>query len=97
MEGPHLTDAGGGFVAAAPGAASIDSAMSFSLIRGGHLDMTALGGLEVDELGHLANNWKAPGKMAPGMGGAVQHAAKGRSRIAPRRTPPLTAARAAST
>lgn len=44
MEDPNLTDAGGGFVTAVPGAASIDSAMSFGLIRGGHLDMTVLGG-----------------------------------------------------
>ena len=49
MEDPNLTDAGGGFVTAVPGAASIDSAMSFGLIRGGHLDMTVLGGLQVDE------------------------------------------------
>ena len=48
MEDPNLTDAGGGFVTAVPGAASIDSAMSFGLIRGGHLDMTVLGGLQVD-------------------------------------------------
>ena len=47
MEDPDLTDAGGGFVTAVPGAATIDSAMSFGLIRGGHLDMTVLGGLEV--------------------------------------------------
>ena len=66
MEDPDLTDAGGGFVTAMPGAASIDSAMSFGLIRGGHLDMTVLGGLEVDERGYLAN-WMVPGKMAPGM------------------------------
>ncbi|MEZ5725334.1 MAG: 3-oxoacid CoA-transferase subunit B [Paracoccaceae bacterium] len=105
MEDRHLTDAGGGFVSAVPGAASIDSAMSFGLIRGGHLDMTVLGGLQVDEAGHLAN-WKVPGKMVPGMGGAMdlvtgaarvvvamQHSAKGQSKIVPKCTLPLTALR----
>lgn len=105
MEDPHLTDAGGGFVTAVPGAASIDSAMSFGLIRGGHLDMTVLGGLQVDAQGRLAN-WKVPGKMVPGMGGAMdlvtgaarvvvamQHAARGASKIVAVCDLPLTSVR----
>jgi acetate CoA/acetoacetate CoA-transferase beta subunit len=105
MEDPNLTDAGGGFISAMPGAASFDSAMSFMLIRGGHLDMTVLGGLQVDARGQLAN-WMVPGKLVPGMGGAMdlvagarrvvvamQHVAKGESKIVPVLTLPPTAAR----
>lgn len=69
MEDRDLTDAGGGFVTAVPGPVAIDSAISFDLIRGGHIDMTVLGGLEVDERGQPAN-WTNPGKLIPGIGGS---------------------------
>ncbi len=70
MEDVHLTDAGGAFVSAQPGASAFDSAMSFALIRGRHIDLTVLGALQVDRRGRLAN-WIIPGKMVPGMGGAM--------------------------
>lgn len=70
MEDEHLTDAGGAYVSAQPGAVAFDSAMSFGLIRGGHVDLTVLGGLQVDQRGRLAN-WIIPGELVPGMGGAM--------------------------
>lgn len=108
MEDVNLTDAGGAYISALPGAVSFDSAMSFAFIRGGHLDMTVLGGLQVCAGGRLAN-WMVPGKIVPGMGGAMdlvagakrvvvamQHAARGVSKIVPELTLPATANRRVS-
>lgn len=105
MEDVHLTDAGGAFVSALPGAVSFDSAMSFALIRGGHLDMTVLGGLQVDRRGRLAN-WQIPGVLVPGMGGAMDlvsgarrvvvamtHTQKGVPKIVDELTLPMTSQR----
>lgn len=66
----NITDAGGGYVTVLKGASFFDSAFSFSIIRGGHVDATVLGALEVDQEGNLAS-WMVPGKKATGMGGAM--------------------------
>ena len=99
----RIINAGGGYVEAKEGACFYDSPMAFTMMRGGHIDATVLGALQVDEEGSLAN-WMIPGKFIPGMGGAMdlvvgakrvivvmEHLSKGQIKIVKKCNLPLTA------
>ncbi|MCD8004406.1 MAG: 3-oxoacid CoA-transferase subunit B [Oscillospiraceae bacterium] len=105
---PYVVDAGGAPSSCMPGGSFIDSATSFCIIRGGHVDATILGCLECDEEGNMSN-WIIPGKKMPGMGGAMdlvvgakkvivamEHTAKGNHKILKKCRLPLTAQKVVS-